>query len=497
MEVELKLLVDPSSIGAIETHPTFERSAAPRRHHLTTTYFDTPDLALRQHGASLRVRRAGQSFVQTVKFDDPEAALGGRGEWEWPVASAALDFAKLDELPEEVAMVRAAARAAKPVFVTDIERTTWQLDLEGSTSVEAALDSGVARAGHRRADISEIELELKGGPSGPLYRLAIDLADRADLRYGSQSKAERGYGLISADLPPRPERGAIRLKDSASVGDAFPRLLNAALIGVVAEISGTTGGDVESVHRMRAAIRKLRTLLVLFGADLEQEAARRFNASLRALGTILGQGRDWDVFVTETLPRAREATGDGAIDLLVPFAQARRAAAHAAVSEAMRGASPTRLLLGMAAWTSEPGWFAGQDSGQPLRALLPRMLGRLERRVNRRAKHLEGAESEPLHDLRKSMKKLRYSAEDVDSLYAGRSVERYVRALKGALSSLGEINDAAVTITRIDEIAPADRPELAPAAAALLAWNDGRRGKALHKLKAKLHKFKTAESFWS
>ena len=496
MEVELKLLVDPSSIGAIETHPTFERSAAPRRHHLTTTYFDTPDLALRQHGASLRIRRAGQSFVQTVKFDDPEAAFGGRGEWEWTIASAALDLAKLDELPEEVAMVRAAARRAKPLFVTEIERTTWQLDLEG-TSVEAALDSGVARAGDRRADISEVELELKGGPSGPLFRLAIDLADRADLRYGSQSKAERGYGLTSSDLPPRPEPGAIRLTDSASVGDTFPRLLNAALVGVVAEIFGTTGGDVESVHRMRAAIRKLRTLLVLFGADLEQEAARRFNASLRALGTILGQGRDWDVFVTETLPRAREATGDGAIDLLVPFAEARRAAAHAAVGEAMRGAAPTRLLLGMAAWTSEPGWFAGPDSGQPLRAVLPRMLGRLERRVNRRAKHLEGADPEPLHDLRKSMKKLRYSAEDVESLFAGRSVERYIHALKGALSSLGEINDAAVTITRIDEIAPADRPELAPAAAALLAWNDGRRGKALHKLKAKLHKLKTADLFWS
>lgn len=275
-----------------------------------------------------------------------------------------------------------------------------------------------------------------------------------------------------------------------------PRLLNAALIGFAAELPLAGRGDVEGVHRMRAAIRRLRTLLVLFGPDLEGEAAARFNASLRDLGGVLGRGRDWDVFLTETLPRARDATGDASLDLLVPPAEVLRAQAQAAVNATIGGLGPTRLLLGLAAWTTESAWFAGRRRDIELRDALPKMLGRLERKVRKRIRQIDGAAIEPLHDLRKSMKKLRYSSEDVGSLFRPEPVDHYVERIKSTLSVLGEINDASVTIERLEDIAPPDRPERAPAAGALLAWNDRRRAKALHKLDGKLQKFKAAEPFW-
>ena len=497
MELELKLLIDGVSTGPIESHPAFVGGKAFRRKHLTTTYYDTPDLALRQRGTTLRVRRSGKSFVQTVKCDDPQAVLGERGEWEWPVGSAEIDIDKLAELPPGLALVKDIAARVEPLFLTDVDRRTWLIELEGGTAIEAAIDRGVARAGASEAAINELELELKEGTRAPLIRLAIDLCGRADLRYGAQSKAERGYHLLAAGLPPRRDVEPLRLPEHASIADVFPRLVNGALVEFAADMAAAGDGDVEGVHRLRAAIRKLRTLLVLFGPDLESEATSRFKASLRELGTVLGRGRDWDVFLTETLRRARADSGEASLDLLIEPARARRDAAHAAIRDTMLGPGPTRLLLGLAAWTSETGWLSNPAREVPLRAQLPHTLGRIERRVVRRARHSEDEDAETLHDLRKAMKKLRYSAEDVGSLFKSGPVERYVRAVKATLSVLGEINDASVAIARAGDVAPPDRPELAPAAAILLGWNEKRLKKALDKLQGKLRKFKASKPFWT
>lgn len=498
MEMELKLLLDPASRSIIESHPVFAGAAAGKQQREeTTTYFDTPDLELRRCGTSLRVRRSGSRFIQTVKLDAPAADIGVRGEWEWPVASASLEPARLASLPDGAAAVRQVVDRVQPIFVTEIQRTVWHLALDQGTSVEAVLDQGVVQAGARRAPICEVELELKQGSTAPLFQLAIDLADRAALRYGSQSKAERGYGLISDEMPPRQPTSGLVLDRKATIADSFPRLVNAALRELVAEIPGAASRNVEGVHRMRAAIRKLRTLLVLFAPHLDRAAAQGFNGVLRDLGRVLGQGRDWDVFLTETLPEAEAQIHGATLNLLRLCAEARSAEAHAAVSEAMRAPALTGLILGLGAWTAESGWLGGAAPDALLRDLLPQLLARLERKVRKRAKHLDGLAAEDLHALRKAVKKLRYSIEDVGSLFKHKAVHPYLKSLKAVLAVLGAINDAAVTVGRVGDVAPRERPELAPDAATLLKWNEHRRGKALRKLNGKMKTFLAQEAFWA
>ena len=498
METELKLLLDPASRSVIESHPLFaeaETNGEIRKE--VTTYFDTPELELRRRGISLRVRRSGSGFIQAVKLDAPDGNIGVRGEWEWRVASASIDHAKLVSLPDAAASVRHVADRVQPIFVTKIKRKVWHLALDQATSVEAVLDEGKVQADDRQAPICEVELELKQGSRAPLFQLAIDLADRAGLRYGSQSKAERGYELLSDEFPPRPHASSLSLGRKATIADAFPSLVQAALRELAAEIRGAASRNVEAVHRMRAAIRKLRTLLVLFAPHLDEAAAQRFNGVLRDLGGVLGQGRDWDVFLTETLPEAEAHLDGAALNLLRPAAEARSAQAHAEVSEAMRASLLTGLILGLGAWTADAGWLRGTEPDEPLRDLLPHLLARLEKKVRKRAKHLDGLAAEDLHALRKSLKKLRYSVEDVQSLFKRKPVHRYLRSLKAVLSVLGEINDASVTVGRVGDVAPQERPELAPSAAALLKWNEHRRGEALRKLDGKLQKFLAEEPFWA
>ena len=59
---------------------------------LTSTYYDTPDSALKQRGLTLRVRDQGGHFLQTVKKGDLAAGdLLTRGEWEDRVAEGRPD----------------------------------------------------------------------------------------------------------------------------------------------------------------------------------------------------------------------------------------------------------------------------------------------------------------------------------------------------------------------------------------------------------------------
>ncbi len=497
MEMELKLLLDPASRRLVESHPAFVEARAHERRREVTTYFDTPDLLLHGQGASLRVRHRDDSFVQTVKVARRDDALGLRSEWEWPVASAKVDPAALDALPEGLAYLRAAVDRLEPKFRTDIARDIWLISLDGHTVVEAVIDAGTIRAGSRSATVSEVELELKGGPVAPLFRLALDLVERADLRYGPRSKAERGYDIVRGTAASAPALEAAGLHDKATLGQTFPRLVAAALRDMAAEIPCAMQGEVEGIHRMRAAIRKLRTLLVLFAPHIDREAADRFNAALREIGAVLGAGRDWDVFLTETLAGARDGIEAAGIDLLVPAAEGCRTEAHAAVGRMLNGPLPTRLILGMGAWTAAPGWAEGSASDVPLRDLLPHLLDRVARKVRRRGKRIAKQDAEDLHALRKAMKKLRYSAEDVAPLFGAKTVRRYLKTVKTALSLLGDINDASVTRTRLDEIAPPDRPELAGPAAALLQWTSARRAAALEELAHKWHDFTQLDPFWA
>ena len=502
METEIKLLLPPASRTIVEAHPFFA-ATPPNISQNVSTYYDTPDLALRQRGVSLRVRRCGDSFVQTVKDRDGASGFASRGEWEWAIASEALDPAVMAGDEDALTLVAEVLDRVAPVFVTDIARAKRMLSLEGGTLVEAAIDEGEVRAGDRHAAICEVELELKGGAAGPLFRLAADLARSAALRLGPDSKSERGYALLTDDGPPHLGAAGTVIPADARLGDVFPMLLSAACRNFAAELSGAGRGDVEGVHRLRAAIRKTRTLFVLFAPVLEPAATARFNGGLRDFGQVLGSGRDWDVFLTETLAEAEADLGADQLRPVRDAAAARDRDAHAAVAAAVDSPLPTDLLLGLSLWTADDTWLAGDAERRETTAdvafakVLPDLLDKLEGKVAKRGRHLKSLDTDDLHDLRKALKKLRYACEDVSSLFKPKAVDHYVGACKKVLQDLGRINDAAVTEVRVADLAPRERLDLAPVAASLLRWNEARRRTSERELRGRWRKFRRQDPFWS
>src|SRR5450432_119436 len=92
VETELKFLIEPGALARLRAHPLFGGPKWEER--LRSVYFDTLQGDLRAGGFSLRVRKIGAVFVQTVKQCGPSFGVA-RGEWECRVPSARPDLPAL------------------------------------------------------------------------------------------------------------------------------------------------------------------------------------------------------------------------------------------------------------------------------------------------------------------------------------------------------------------------------------------------------------------
>ena len=98
-EVELKLELPPDQVDAFRRSTILgDQKRSPVEQH--TTYFDTPKGELRKAGYSLRLRRKGRAFVQTVKHRGADSGgFSSRAEWEKKLDRAELDFEALKATP--------------------------------------------------------------------------------------------------------------------------------------------------------------------------------------------------------------------------------------------------------------------------------------------------------------------------------------------------------------------------------------------------------------
>src|SRR5215470_8698985 len=118
---------------------------------LVSTYYDTKKQKLRRHGLTLRVRKVGDRYVQTVKA----GGLGTvtRGEWENEVAGAKPDLRKARNTPLDDLATRKLPRKLKPVFQTDVLRTKQARRVRKS-QIELAVDRGRVHVRRRSQPIT-------------------------------------------------------------------------------------------------------------------------------------------------------------------------------------------------------------------------------------------------------------------------------------------------------------------------------------------------------
>ena len=192
-ELEIKLTVDESSLGSV-IHWLLAQSGARDggRKSLVNRYYDTPEVDLNQQRAALRVRQAGDRFIQTLKTQGEfVAGAHRRQEWEWELPGPELNIGLLADTPlgQDVNLARLQA-----VFETNFQRQVIWLEQSGAT-VEVAVDSGQIISGSQARPLHEVEFELKAGDSRALVTWARKLAEQVPVFLNLVSKAEQGYCL--------------------------------------------------------------------------------------------------------------------------------------------------------------------------------------------------------------------------------------------------------------------------------------------------------------
>jgi CHAD domain-containing protein len=93
---------------------------------------------------------------------------------------------------------------------------------------------------------------------------------------------------------------------------------------IIAQEPGALSGDVEAIHDMRVAIRRLRVALRNFASTLPREDRRRLQSRLKHLAEPLGEVRDFDVMIAALESNLTANPGQDALRSLIGRLRERR-----------------------------------------------------------------------------------------------------------------------------------------------------------------------------
>jgi inorganic triphosphatase YgiF len=522
-EIELKLATDAQALQRLPRTALLRslRSDRVSQKKLASTYYDTPELALRARGIALRVRNDGARYVQTLKAPllDHNGKVRANGglqhlrEFEAELEAPDPDLGLIADPALQAFFSEAGiAQDLEPVFSTDIDRQIVPLEFADSR-VELALDSGRISANGTDLPVCEAELELKSGRSGHLYELAMMLHRKVPFRLEQDSKAARGYKLYSETVPKPHKAEKPTLSPDMTVAQAFETQARACLWQMRAnEAAVLDGRDPEGVHQMRVAIRRLRALVSAFKDVFNAEASDFLRGELRWMQQQLGPARDWDVFLEETYaPLRKRLPSAESLGRLESQAEAIRAEAYDQARKAVHDDRYTELLLRLQLWLHTGGWRLAVPPGESDPAQAP-VAGFARATLDKRAKKFvklgnkyKSLTEPDLHEIRIRGKKLRYASEFFAGVFKKKNTRAYLKALEAIQDRLGAINDAATGQLLLDQVErrmtkggkdAAAKVDAANATGLVQGWQVALIDRELRDFEAVWKDFRKVKPFW-
>jgi len=519
-EIELKLAARPSDLARLGHSQALTRYGAgpAQTKRLNTIYYDTPDLGLAKAGFSLRVRRHGRRYVQTVKSRNSAGMLAvERDEWESPLPSSWPDLRLIADPHVRAQMTEIAGDdPVEPKIETQIRRVTRRLTTETGDEIELALDAGEIRTlanGAAKVPVSEVELELVRGSPASLYDIARALSQEAPLKIAVETKAERGLRALEGRAVCPAKAGAVAVPEGASAEDAFRATLRHCLRHLALNVPAVADAhDPEGIHQMRVGLRRFRVALAAFGPAFCNADIEALRTRAKQLADALGEVRDLDVFVEELLlPAAQAASDEPGIAVLRDLAEHKRAVAWQGAIALVESEALAGFLIDLAGATEECAWRARPGEGGldperlaelagPGTAIAERALEKRLAKAKKLGRRIEALEPEDRHRLRIALKKLRYTAEFFAPLYPKSESASFLKRLSELQDIFGALNDVAVARATLASLANADEDEEAScprfAAGLVYGWHMERATKTWSKALKRWKSFAKTPPFW-
>jgi CHAD domain-containing protein len=214
---------------------------------------------------------------------------------------------------------------------------------------------------------------------------------------------------------------------------------------------GTRSGlDIEELHDMRVATRRMRAAFDVFENAFEPKVIGRHLKGLRASGRALGRVRDLDVLLEKAGRYVNELPTDQQVSLapVLDAWRAEREKNRAAMLAHLDGKDYLRFKEKFLDFVTSPGAGSRQDAGEMpvpprVRHVVPEMVYARLGVVRAYEEILGSASLEQMHALRIEFKKLRYTLEFFREVL-GPEAGGVIEEIKGLQDHLGDLNDADV-----------------------------------------------------
>ncbi|WP_067452198.1 CYTH and CHAD domain-containing protein [Actinomadura macra] len=455
----------------------------PVRHELHASYFDTADLRLAAHGITLRRRRGGSDAGWHLKMP---VGPDSKQELHAPLGRPRIVPARL------AALVAAYTRGAAldPVATLDTERTVVRLldenggvlaevaddlvtgrDVRGSDVVVAEAvtpDAVVLAAAAETERWREVEVELGEGPHELLKAIGKRLRRSGAKRAKSSSKLGR---LLDGAIVPseaRAARAATRARlVAATTNGKAPAVTTAetVLAYLAAQVEAIVEydpkarvGEDDAVHRMRVAVRRIRSTLKSYRPVLDVDGT--LGEELKWLAAVLGEVRDLEVLRM----RFEERLGGAAAGWMEDLARQERGA-YRRLNASLKEARYFALLDALESLIAQPP--LGSAAEKKARKELPELVTKAWDRMAKQYASIAVAEDPDIarHDTRKAAKRVRYAAE-VAVPVLGVAARRVAKDAKRIQEVLGEYQDGVIAMEHLQTAAT--RPRVAASDAFVL-----------------------------
>ncbi|MEO8559360.1 MAG: CHAD domain-containing protein [Rhodospirillales bacterium] len=317
--------------------------------------------------------------------------------------------------------------------------------------------------------------------------------------------------------PPTPVRADLpRLDRDMTVAMAAHRVLKSCLAHLLDNrLPVLKSDDPEAIHQARVALRRLRAAIAIFKNALRNEEIAFLGHEARWLADELGPARDIDVFLAEVFEPVADAACQDAEGLAayrgaaLELQRQRLARARAALRSRRFTAWRARFRNWLAADVAPPlAVVAGDDAGavsaryRPVAAYAAEVLTKRDHKVRKRGHHVMNLDAEQRHELRITVKKLRYAAEFFGAIYP-HSAKRYIKRLARLQDVLGRFNDVAVAQPLMRDIERATANDGARASTEVHhvsgligGWHAARAAAAEQKLRDRWRSFLAEGPFW-
>jgi inorganic triphosphatase YgiF len=335
-----------------------------------------------------------------------------------------------------------------------MRRTRWPLNWKGGT-ISVTLDEGCIRAGDVSVAVLELELELKDGKLESVFAAAREMAKTLPLRPAVLSKDDRGYLLIRPGAKARAIPIELRPRPGLTIAAGFQELASRCWRQFAENAARmSAASDVEPVHQMRVALRRLRSLVSFNQALFSERERASFALATREIFKVLGAARDLDIVMETLKERGSSGRGSGGVEAL----GRERAAAYERVAALTASRRFCAFMLDIVAFIACGTWTKAANGARArtkdLAAVAARIIDRQRRKLSE-FRDVSRLGAKKRHRLRIRAKKLRYACEFYGRLVetdrggaARRAFIQNARDLQDALGRLSDRESARTLIRR-------------------------------------------------